>query len=732
MESGYVSSLKHEKRKVFRDNVHGYIDVPCSVVSELIDTPLFQRLRNIEQTSMRPLFPSARHDRFIHSLGTYYLGAKAFDSLEYNARINGELDGLFPKGSELDIFLRRRRELFLIACLLHDCGHAPFSHTFEIYYTLDMTNDESESRLEAEIKKEYLEDNNFAKDLKILCEEDGGPAPHELMSALLVGRYFRKKIESVFSTENLEIPSDEEFALMARMIIGCTYRGPISEEKSFDNCLVSLLNSSTIDVDGLDYSMRDSVNSGIPNSSIDYDRLLGSLSVPIACHFGSVSSEDGAQEYVEIKEASFRGIFSRNTELRARENENQPDCSTVNSLSGNFTFTFFDEDSAKFACEYFINKGINACYEDREVIANNLYSVDLPKNVEVIRLNDSPCSLTLNKWTGKIKGDILRSEKFIKDNSAEVKGKLSRLHVLAFGKSSMISLEGAINARNLLYRQIYAHPQVLYRSSFLLKHMLKLTAKYLCCRYNAKDFDSHCYPPKTCLADECPIKKRVLQERNTNPRPPKESTSSIMNSETVISEILGSRGFMFYPNMDGDLPRSGACSQWHFNMSDDCDVMAIFKWVYFDNHARPDEVKNKEIERYFGEYFGRTGKKPLWKSYEEYRHFLSVHHEEGLEEIDFQSVGGGSTSDKQEYVLLDDIGDEKLDSPIGKYMKAGYKGLLVIKASQKVKALNYNSTFVKFPDGIERFSDVAGFLPPGGKNEFCYLFCDSGPGIPEQ
>ena len=75
-----------EVEKVFKDNIHGYIPVPQSLVKEFIDTEIFQRLRYIEQTGMRTLYPSARHDRFIHSLGTYYLGRKAVENLRQNVK----------------------------------------------------------------------------------------------------------------------------------------------------------------------------------------------------------------------------------------------------------------------------------------------------------------------------------------------------------------------------------------------------------------------------------------------------------------------------------------------------------------------------------------------------------------------------------------------------------------------------------------------------------------------
>ena len=55
------------KAKVFKDPVHGYISVDEDIVDRIIDCMYFQRLRRIEQSSMRCVYPSARHDRFAHS-----------------------------------------------------------------------------------------------------------------------------------------------------------------------------------------------------------------------------------------------------------------------------------------------------------------------------------------------------------------------------------------------------------------------------------------------------------------------------------------------------------------------------------------------------------------------------------------------------------------------------------------------------------------------------------------
>ena len=63
-----------EVMKNIRDSVLGNIHVPVEIITDFVDTPEFQRLRRVEQTAIRSIYPSARHDRFIHSLGVYHIG----------------------------------------------------------------------------------------------------------------------------------------------------------------------------------------------------------------------------------------------------------------------------------------------------------------------------------------------------------------------------------------------------------------------------------------------------------------------------------------------------------------------------------------------------------------------------------------------------------------------------------------------------------------------------------
>ena len=111
--------------KRLKDPIYGYIQVPIEYMTGIVDTAVFQRLRRIIQTSYSPLYSSAVHNRFVHSLGVYHLGTIAAKALCREAYNILEIE---------DIVLQGLYRVFVLACLLHDVGHAPFSHTGEKLY----------------------------------------------------------------------------------------------------------------------------------------------------------------------------------------------------------------------------------------------------------------------------------------------------------------------------------------------------------------------------------------------------------------------------------------------------------------------------------------------------------------------------------------------------------------------------------------------------------------------
>jgi uncharacterized protein len=104
------------KRKIINDPVYGFISIPGDFIYDLIEHQWFQRLRNIKQLGLTSfVYPGANHSRFQHCLGALYLMEQAVRTL---------------KSKKVQIS-EQEEEGVLVAILLHDAGHGPFSHALE-------------------------------------------------------------------------------------------------------------------------------------------------------------------------------------------------------------------------------------------------------------------------------------------------------------------------------------------------------------------------------------------------------------------------------------------------------------------------------------------------------------------------------------------------------------------------------------------------------------------------
>ena len=104
------------KRKIINDPVYGFISIPGDLIYDIVGHPWFQRLRNIKQLGLTSfVYPGANHSRFQHCLGALYLMETALATLK-------------SKNVEIS---DKEEEAALIAILLHDIGHGPFSHALE-------------------------------------------------------------------------------------------------------------------------------------------------------------------------------------------------------------------------------------------------------------------------------------------------------------------------------------------------------------------------------------------------------------------------------------------------------------------------------------------------------------------------------------------------------------------------------------------------------------------------
>ena len=104
------------KLKIFNDPIYGFITIPNSLIFELIEHRYFQRLRRITQMGLSYLvYPGAHHTRFHHALGSMHLMQNVVRILRF-------------KGVKIS---EDEENALLIAILLHDIGHGPFSHAME-------------------------------------------------------------------------------------------------------------------------------------------------------------------------------------------------------------------------------------------------------------------------------------------------------------------------------------------------------------------------------------------------------------------------------------------------------------------------------------------------------------------------------------------------------------------------------------------------------------------------
>ena len=210
-----ITGLEIKKRRM-RDPVHNLIEFKGNqlgcIIWAIIESPIFQRLREIKQLGVSEfVYPGATHSRFQHSLGVYHNAGMILDILR-------EL----PDHE----FNEERAEAVLVAALLHDIGHGPFSHAFEGFCR------------EAELKG----------------------AEHETISE-----------EIILDSEITELLNKyrEGFAKeVADMVAG----------KHREDAYAAIV-SSQFDADRLDYLQRDQLMTGSQNSIIDLAWLFSNIEI---------------------------------------------------------------------------------------------------------------------------------------------------------------------------------------------------------------------------------------------------------------------------------------------------------------------------------------------------------------------------------------------------------------------------------------------------------------------
>ncbi len=235
-----------------KDPIFGYIPVNDIDLYTVINSAMFHRLQDIIQTSYQSVYPSATHNRFTHSLGVYHLGRIAVTKLKKD---------ISEQSLKVEEDLEKLSKTFVLACLMHDIGHSPFSHTGEKFYFQYKSEENSKTPIVWQQLLKILDDKEFIKDSDGENRTKG--AEHEIMSAYVSLVNFPKIFE------------DLDKGFFVRCIIGLKY----ADKKDVRNCFIELLNSKTIDVDKLDYLIRDSFITGFKSINIDYERLLDAICI---------------------------------------------------------------------------------------------------------------------------------------------------------------------------------------------------------------------------------------------------------------------------------------------------------------------------------------------------------------------------------------------------------------------------------------------------------------------
>jgi len=156
------------KRKILNDPVYGFITISDPLLHDIIEHPFFQRLRRIKQVGMSHLvYPGANHTRFHHALGAMHLMREAILSLR-------------DKGIEItDI----EAQGAMVAILMHDIGHGPYSHSLEFSLVKNVTHEHISSLLMEKLNDFF--DGSLATGLEIFRDRYPKKFLHQLVSSQL-------------------------------------------------------------------------------------------------------------------------------------------------------------------------------------------------------------------------------------------------------------------------------------------------------------------------------------------------------------------------------------------------------------------------------------------------------------------------------------------------------------------------------------------------------------------
>ncbi len=321
------------KNKIINDPIYGFITVKDPLIYELIDHPYFQRLRRISQLGLTYLvYPGAYHTRFHHAIGAMHLMGRAIYTLR-------------QKGHEITPEEERG---VLIAILLHDVGHGPFSHALEHTLIPGVSHEALSLKIMEELNQEF----------------DGA-----LTLAI-----------DIFTNNH---------------------------PKAFLHQLIS----SQLDMDRLDYLRRDSFYSGVTEGSVNSERLLTMLNVKDDQLVVDSKGIYSVEKFLVARRLMYWQVYMHKTVLsaefmlvnilkRAKYLANQGVELTGTQalkhfLHADYTWNDFEENPAilkKFLelDDFDVMSGIKDWANHNDLILSDLSSRIINRNLLKIRLQETP------------------------------------------------------------------------------------------------------------------------------------------------------------------------------------------------------------------------------------------------------------------------------------------------------------------------------------------------------
>jgi HD superfamily phosphohydrolase len=217
-----------------RDPLHGPIQVTRAELA-VIDAPHFQRLRRVKQLGFAEhAFPGAVHNRYLHSLGAMHLAGRLFDALALRAPWLGGAEG------------PRLRQTVRFAALLHDIGHPPLSHAAET-----------------------LLPDRASLPARAVGERTGRASHEDMTMALILASGLTGVLERAGAADGVTPEA------IAALVESHLEAGDAFSVEGVDvRPLLHSLVSGELDVDRMDYLLRDSLFAGVSYGHYDLDWLV--------------------------------------------------------------------------------------------------------------------------------------------------------------------------------------------------------------------------------------------------------------------------------------------------------------------------------------------------------------------------------------------------------------------------------------------------------------------------